>query len=213
MRLLTCSFVSSEEFLSHYSAAVGGGALFYRTRAALGQGEAVLLEVSFPGLPNRALMRGTVLERRQRKGSWVRLEQADTSTLAFLLHFARGHSGDGRRRERAFDRFPARVPVEARASDQRVVIGSTADLGAGGAFVTAGELPAVGTQVELVLGPTGERRDTYRVTGEVAWVSAGHDRGFGVRFHPRSSADGRRLRVMLRRASECGRASFAGRAG
>ncbi len=208
MRLLTLSFRSAESFLRHYSEPNDTGALFYRTKSEVERGEEVLLEISFPALPNRALVRGVVLGPKD-DGIWVALHESDASTRDFLLKVARGEVEITERSARAHDRFPADVPVSYKelteGSEMRHA--RAVDLAASSAFVRAQEPPEPGTKLELVFGPLGDEAETFTVHGEVTKLRHHDDPGFAVRFDAKA-ADGPQLRRLLRTASETGRVSL-----
>lgn len=211
MRLLTIPFISSAEFLSHYSSKHDDGALFCRTRTELDADEQVLLEISFPGLPNRALIRAQVLSIEAGKGAWVTFAPADASTRNFLVGLARGDLEVSQKLERSHSRFPAQLPIAIRvAQDGRdkehhaVAETSTGDVSASGVFVRSDAAPPVGTRVQLVIDAPGGGR--FSLVGEVSWIN---EAGFGVHFHDKRNEDNRRLRTLLRRASESGRVRFA----
>ena len=212
MRLVTLPFASSADFLSSYSEAYPGGALHCRTKADLRDGEVVLVEISFPGLPNRVLVRGIVVDSIADEGAWLRFHEADVTTRDFLLGVARGHIQVTPTTERSFERFPAAVPVDCRIErDGREdhLVTQTADLGAGGAFIESAAPPPVGTRVTLSIAPAGSGLEPLTVEGEVVWVRNDADaRGFAVRFQDPRNADNRRLRATLRHASERGRLSL-----
>jgi PilZ domain-containing protein len=201
MRILTIPFLSSAEFLSHYSEKNGDGALFCRTRTELEPQEQVLLEIAFPGLPNRALVRGAVVTRFAGRGSWIAFDRADASTRDFLLAVAHGDVVISAV-ERAHDRFPAELPVAYEIADGRAAESQTADVSASGTFIRCDVAPAVGTRVKLTLA-TGD--DPLELQGEVTRARA---EGFAVQFEPRTGENNRRLRALLRRASETGRIRF-----
>lgn len=208
MRLLTAVFVSSEEFLSHFAEEPhSGGALFYRTRATMVPDEDVLVEISFPGLPNRALCRAHVATTEP-KGAWLAIDPADASTREFLVGVARGEITVTRKGpQRSHTRIPTALPIGVAAQGGNTD-GQLADVGAGGAFVRSESAPPLGTSVELHIAPR-DGVPGFVVDGQVAWAQAdGPDAGFGVRFSPQSSG-GRRLRAFLRRASESARVDLA----
>lgn len=208
MRLLTIAYVSSAEFLSHYSDSHDTGALFFRTRTDLENGEEVLMEISFPGLPNRALVRGKVAGRKAGKGLWLAFDPADISTRDFLLQLARGEIAVTKQHLRSHNRFPADLPVEVEVEQNGTQESRAADLSASGAFIQSDEPPAVGTAVRLVIG-SGENDGAFSIDGEVAWIGGEDEaQGYGVKF-ARGGDDGRRLRALLRRASERARVDFA----
>jgi Tfp pilus assembly protein PilZ len=215
MRLLTAAFVSPDEFLTHYRDQDKSGAVFYRSRTELAAGDDVLVEISFPGLPNRALVRGKVVKATPGKGAWVRIKKADAPTLEFLLQLARGDVTLTPTVNRSFARFPAELPVDCRievgeddddeTSTERLV-SRTLDLGAGGAFVRSLAPPPVGARVVLSIGPTSDQSfEAIQLEGHVAWIRDGDQKGFGVRFQEGSKT----LRTALRKASETGRIPFA----
>lgn len=218
MRLLTVAFLSSAEFLSHYSEKHAEGALFFRTRTELEEGEAVLVEISFAGLPNRALVRANVLSIEQGKGVWLAFDPADASTRDFLLRLARGEVVVTEKMERAHSRFPASLPVaikveqnEADSGSQAAVSESqTLDVSAAGVFIRASSPPPIGTRIQMMIGPApGADEEKFILEGEVAWIREEEgEEGFGVHFRHGRNEDGRRLRTLLRRASESGRVRF-----
>jgi Tfp pilus assembly protein PilZ len=226
MRLLTVAFVSPGEFLAHYADAYPHGALFCGTRAELGLNEPVLVEISFPGLPSRALVRGAVVslsatsQRRDsgasQSGAWVAFDEFDVATRDFVVGVARGELGPAETAERIHRRFPAELPVDCRIDELDEpetdrLLSCTEDLGAGGAFIRSPSPPPVGTRVSLVIGPTLDSGETFELAGQVAWVRRGDrdSQGFGVRFDPKGAQGTQRLRALLRRADETGRLEFA----
>jgi Tfp pilus assembly protein PilZ len=215
MRLLTLAFVSPDEFLSHYRDQENTGAVFYRSRTELELLESVLMEISFPGLPNRALLRGKVGKITPGHGAWIRIRSADDSTREFLLQIARGEvEVTPTVTNRQFDRFPAELPVDCRiprnGAEAERLVSRTVDLGAGGAFIRSLSPPPVGTPITLSIGPTQDASfASINLEGRVAWIRSGPDKGFGVRFDYNSKLDGRMLRATLRKASETGRVAFA----
>lgn len=219
MRLLTCVFASPTEFLDCYSVESPEAVLYCKTRSELAVGEELVVEVSFPGLPNRTLMRGSVAVLRRGRGAWIRLHAGDAHTRDFLLRLARGELQPGDQVERNHRRIPVALPVTCHIEEiddppSERLLGTTHDVGGGGAWVQVAQPPAVGTRVSLVLGPMAVRGDTFRLDGRVAWIRRDpRAHGFGVRFDAKESHDARRFRTMLRRASESGWVGFAGRFG
>ena len=64
-RMLKVRYRNGTEFLEHYQSSFLYGGLFYPTREAIPLGEAVVMEVRFPELEDRVLLRGFVAWRRQ----------------------------------------------------------------------------------------------------------------------------------------------------
>jgi Tfp pilus assembly protein PilZ len=198
MRLVTLAFATKDEFLASYHSA-DGGSLSMRTRTDAGIGEEVLIEISFPGLPNRALVRATVMGISFEQGLRFAFSPADVTTRDFLLAVARGETKiETTHRDHA--RFPAKLYATWAPKDGSHRPTTIEDVSAGGAFVCALDPPAVATEVELVItAPGGE---TLSATGTIAWIRNGKDSGFGVEFHDMAGETGRKLRALLRHASE-----------
>jgi Tfp pilus assembly protein PilZ len=207
MRLITVAFPSAAAFLKAYDL----GTLFVRTRTDASLGEMVLAEISFPGLPNRPLVRAEVEALRvDEDGLKLRISEEDASTRDFLLGLARGDVRIEGTVHRDHKRFPAALPAHYTIDDGAEAPGALDDLGAGGCFVRTQEVPATGARVGLRIdGPDG----ALHVRGVVAWVRAGEHAGFGVDFEVPSGAEGRRLRTILRRAQETGDVDLAGDSG
>jgi Tfp pilus assembly protein PilZ len=206
MRLITVAFPSAAAFLAAYDE----NSIFARTRTDGGPGEVVLVEISFPGLPNRPLVRATVSDRRRdQDGLCLTFSDDDSSTRDFLLGLARGELRVESTVQRDHKRFPAALPVEYQVADSAEVRYSLLDdLGAGGCFVRAVSTPALGARVGVrIRAPDG---DELRVDGVVAWIRPQPPSGFGVDFE-RSPGDAlRRVRMLLRQAQETGEVDLSG---
>jgi Tfp pilus assembly protein PilZ len=214
MRLVTVAFESGETFLAHYSDAYPHGAVFCRTRARLTLREPVVVELAFPGLPNRALLRGTAVSLKEGDGAWVRFAESDHPATAFVVRCARGELVPDDAVERTHRRFPAELPVDCRVDEldevhPELMRSRTRDLGAGGAFIVSNTPPPVGTRVNLTIGPDAVTGQRFSIDGRVAWIGwlrRGEEaRGFGVKFDAKGDHDTARLRLLLRRAAETGR--------
>jgi Tfp pilus assembly protein PilZ len=206
MRLITVAFPSAAAFLAAYDE----NSIFARTRTDGGPGEVVLVEISFPGLPNRPLVRATVSDRRRDEdGLCLTFSDDDSSTRDFLLGLARGELRVESTVQRDHKRFPAALPVEYQVADSAEVRYSLLDdLGAGGCFVRAVSTPALGARVGVrIRAPDGGE---LRVDGVVAWIRPQPPSGFGVDFE-RSPGDAlRRVRMLLRQAQETGEIDLSG---
>lgn len=205
MRLVTLAFASPEEFLAAYHPA-DGGSLSTRTRTDGTIGEQVLIEVSFPGLPNRALLRADVTGIAFEHGLRFSIDGADHTTRDFLLGIARGEIRVDSTTARHNARFPATLKASWRLDGAAAVETTLEDLSAGGAFLRAETPPAIGAEVSVAIdAPDGE---PLPATGTVAWIRSGTNPGFGVDFAPVAGDAGRRLRHLLRQASERGNVDF-----
>jgi Tfp pilus assembly protein PilZ len=208
MRLLTLAFASPSEFLAHSAEIHGHVLLFARTKTEAPVGESLLIEIAFPGLPNRVLLRAAVKEHKG-QGLWLVIDPADQSTADFVISLAHGEI-EIKAVERSHGRFPASLPVAYKlAGGGEAVTSTVEDLSTGGAFIRAESSPAVGSTVELVVGPHGESGDRFTVNGHVAWIRDQPEKGFGVEFEMPHGEDGRTLRRLLRHASETGKVDFA----
>lgn len=199
MRLVTLAYATAEEFLASYDPR-DGGTISVKTRTDGTIGEKLLVELSFPGLPNRALVRAMVTSITFEHGLRFVIDQADVTTAEFLLSIARGDNI-----VMAAHRDHARFPTTLRATwslagGARESTTIVEDLSAGGAFVRAATPPDIGASVELTISvPTGPALET---SGHVAWVRHGKAPGFGVDFDALVGDSGMRLRSLLRKASE-----------
>ena len=203
MRILSAWFENGEDFLRSYNESIGAGALYYPTIAELTVGEQVLIEVRFPALPNRMLVRGKVFSiDLQRNGVWLSFLSEDQETRDFIVDVARGDITVETKIHRKHQRYPLEIPVDWKASDSDdVFISCTEDLSAGGAFVRTLSPPPIGTPVALVLAPSTGK--VLTISGKVSWTrqeSGGE--GMGVRFEQATSETIRALREALRKMDE-----------
>ena len=199
MRLVTLVYASADEFLDSYDDR-DGGTISVRTRTDGAIGERLLVEISFPGLPNRALLRAMVTSINFEHGLRFVIDEADASTRDFLLSIARGDNMVVAA-SRDHTRFPTTLRARWSLTGDRPHQEATVveDLSAGGAFVQASQPPNVGDEIDLTIEvPVGPALET---SGHVAWVRHGKSPGFGVDFDALVGDSGRRLRALLRRAS------------
>jgi Tfp pilus assembly protein PilZ len=199
MRLVTLAYATADEFLASYDPR-DGGTISVQTRTDGTIGEKLLVEISFPGLPNRALVRAMVTSITFEHGLRFVIDEADATTRDFLLAIARGENVVvGAQRDHV--RFPTTLRASwSVAGGDKAATTIVEDLSAGGAFVQAAHPPEVGAEVDLIIAvPTGPMLET---SGHVAWVRHGKSPGFGVDFDALLGDSGRRLRALLRRASE-----------
>ncbi|MEK6607224.1 MAG: PilZ domain-containing protein [Myxococcota bacterium] len=205
MRLIRVRYRSGQNFLEHYENTFVYGGVFYPTREALQVGTPVAIEIRFPGLTNRVLIRGSVEWRRAgrhslglRAGLGIAFAGADVARRDFLLRVARGEVPQAVVVHRRFRRFPVNTPAHWRdkaATSARA--GTIADIGPGGAFVSDGtSLPSPGSDVVLTITPPGASLP-LDVEGRVAWVRAAN--GFALEFKTRDVGGLRRIKEVVRR--------------
>jgi len=203
MRILSAWFENGAAFLAAYNEGIGAGSVYYPTVAELTVGEQVLVEIRFPGLPNRVLIRGKVFTvDLQKNGVWISFLTEDQETRDFVVDVARGDITVETKVHRKHQRYPIEIPVDWKASDSDdVFISCTEDLSAGGAFVRTLSPPPIGTPVALVLAPSSGK--VLTISGKVSWTrqeSGGE--GMGVRFEEASGETARALREALRKMDE-----------
>lgn len=206
MRVLKVRYRSGREFLDAYQSAFLYGGLFYPTREAIPLGESVVIEVRFPELEDRVLLRGFVAWRRQgryrvgqRAGVGVEFLAAERHKKDFLLEVARGEVARAvaPRRHR---RLPIEVRVDWRVKEERSRhTAMLDDIGPGGAFLRTREMQPEGTPVVIEVVPPGAAAP-LSIEGRVAWSrqSPGEE-GLGVEFRCRDTGGLRRLKELVRR--------------
>ena len=196
------------------------GGVFYPTREAIPVAEEVVIEVSFPELADRMLLRGHVAWRRPgrhrekiRAGVGIVFDVTEKPKDDYLLEVARGirKPGVSARRHK---RLPVSLSVSWRTAggaleERRGARATLDDIGPGGAFLRSEELEPEGTPVVLELLPPGAQVP-LSIEGRVAWtapapVSAmrsarpGPSGGFGVEFRIRDTGGIRRIKEIVRR--------------
>jgi hypothetical protein len=67
----------------------------------------------------------------------------------------------------------------------------------------------------MIIGSSGGEDGSFTLEGKVTWIrdedlNETEKKGFGVRFQHSGGEENRRLRQLLRRASESGKADFVG---
>lgn len=204
MRLLTLAFPSPGDFLAAHDEKTG--TLLAHTKTEATNGEALLVEIAFPRLPNRPLVRAHCADVID-GGLRLRVDDADASTLEFLLKIARGDVSVESTTHREHKRFPSALSVEYTLDGAAAMISQVEDLSAGGCFVRAHRPPAVGHAVTLDITVPDEP-EAVHLTGHVAWVRAGDNPGFGVELDATESPGAKKLRGILRRALGSGEVDF-----
>src|SRR3954464_10749585 len=205
MRILRARYRSGEEFLRHYQPSLAGGGLFFPTREAIPLGEPVLVEVRFPELCNKQLLRGFIAWRRAgkhrtklRAGLGIELLPAEAKRRDFVLAVAKAEIVD------MITRRHRRLPVTLSA-DWRVVLAREThhshveDIGPGGAFLRTTEFLPPGTEIVLDVTPPGSLRP-LEIAAKVCWTRHTEgEEGIGVEFKSRDAGGTRRLKELVRR--------------
>jgi Tfp pilus assembly protein PilZ len=201
MQILKARFRGRDDFLDAYQSDRPAGALFVPTTTPLDEREDVIVELVCDGLPNRVLIRGTVLSWRPalprlrvRAGATVEFAPEEDEKRRFILATLAGDLHPPRRKH---TRIPVAVPVRFRmpgTTDQ--ASGDLIEISVGGALLRCdhGQLD-LGTEVVLELLPPGGAAP-MPITGRVAY-HAGN--GTGLKFIYRDGGGSRRIRELIRR--------------
>ncbi len=194
--------------MRHYQPAFATGGVFFPTREVLPVGEQVVVEVRFPTLCNKLMIRGQVAwcrggkhRTKIRAGLGIEFQPTEGRRRDFLIGVAKGQGRDVvTRRHR---RLPVTLQAEWRRAQEREVYHSQVeDIGPGGAFVRTTERLPPGADIVLDVIPPGSVR-SIEIAGRVAWSRQvpGED-GFGVEFRCRDAGGVRRLKELVRRLEE-----------
>lgn len=198
MRILLARFLSGGALLEHYDASATFGALIVPTRARPPADEPLVVEVSFPELQGRVLLRGRA-DGAAPEGEprlHVRLLPSEHTKRDYMLAAARGEApGDWARRHR---RFPLRVSVrfcESESGGRTEAV--TEDLSTAGLFIRTPFLLPNRTPVTVELMPG--TKTALAVHGHVAWQRTGApSSGFGVSLDAEGRREARALRRLVR---------------
>jgi Tfp pilus assembly protein PilZ len=205
MRILFATYQTPESFLENLHVGEGEGdsaLLAVATRAEFEHGEPLILEIGYPGLPNRILIRA--LSATPPAGQdedtglkWFSLDPDEELQRDFLIAVAAGRANATlqRRHQRFPVRMAARVKVEG---DDTRGSAEVADMAMGGvALKTAEPLPD-GTRVTVVLEP-GDGSAEIEISGQVVWNRQDDDTAeVGIQFEKSGGESMRRLRQMIR---------------
>lgn len=212
MKILFATFTSPESFLESLEIGEQGiTTLRVKTKARYQPSERVILEIGYPGLPNRILLRAEAAEapdardpgdRRDRAGvvdqQRFRLDQEEEPQRDFLIAVASGRANVAwKRRHRRFPmRMPARVSVEGESDD--LLEAETEDMATGGISLKTTQGLPDGARVTVVLEP-GDGSDAIEFTGRVVWNRKDDDSvEVGVKFDRPGGESMKRLRQMIR---------------
>ncbi len=109
--IVVAAFASPDEFLRAYHEEGPAGELSLVTRARPRSRAHLVVEVTFPGLPNRVFVRARVSRRRM--GLIAKLHPDETAARDFLLSLARAEAVDYS--VRMHERYCVRLPLGWRA--------------------------------------------------------------------------------------------------
>jgi Tfp pilus assembly protein PilZ len=222
MKILFAAFKSADDFLGRLEVSrdAGNGLITVPTRARYRMGEPVILEIGFPGMPNRVLLRANARDPQHglrfaappagqspagppgaetKEDALFEVAPGEEHKRDFLVAVAAGRANASWQRKHR--RFPVRLPARFVADGENVPLrgdAETEDLGSGGLFLkTTRSLPE-GTRVSVVLDPCDGSAE-MEFSGRVVYTR-GEDgnTGIGVQFDRLTTDDNKRLRRLIR---------------
>lgn len=182
-----------------------GPAVFCPTTTALEVGASVVIELVCKALPNRVMIKGSVLEWRPalprlrvRAGAQVLFDPSEEQKVAFVIETLRGLRPPTPKRKHT--RLPVALPARLRiTNDPHVLTVDLREISVSGALVGGITPPPIDTDVVLEFTPPGGE-SPMDLAGRVLY-HAGDD-GTGIRFLFREGGGSRRLREVVRRIKQ-----------
>lgn len=193
---------SLEEFEEHYLTSPPNGGIFCPTTTELAPATSVVVELACDGLPNKVLIRGTVLSwrpalprMRVRAGAEVEFEADEVPKRDFVLETMRGSRPPTRRRKHT--RIPIGIPVKVRENNHvDAVEAELREISVSGGLLTGTIQPPVGTDIVMEIVPPGSEAP-FDLSGRVVYHAGPNQTG--VKFLYREGGGSRRLRELVRR--------------
>lgn len=205
MRKIRCHYASPEAFAQALDAPSEPSALQAFTTDAYEPGEEVLLEVYYPGLPGKMMVRAIGQEwhaarprLRVRAGGELRCTGTEWKKLSFLRRVAEGDIQLTARRKHV--RLPVMVEVRwRRQQTTEFTSAALSEISEGGALLLTTPRPDHGEEVIIEIMPPGSERPL-----EVLSVVRNTDNpdGVGLEFMARDMGGVHRLREVIRRLVE-----------
>ncbi len=202
MRILRAQYAQGADFIKEIvKDEIKGRRIIHKTKIPLAEKEPVILEILFPALPNRVLIRGRVAEVEEsgeERKAFITVDAEDEEALDFLIGRAKAPDVADHR-ARKHDRVPIGIPVDWQVEGSGdVIISATDDVGIGGVQIRTLSPPPVGTELTLKIGLNPSTREIISIPGKVAWVKQDEQfQGMGVEFLPTDAEDKRPLRELL----------------
>lgn len=202
MKILFATFESPEDFLDRLHVPDSGdedATLRVQTKARYDAGEPVILEIGYPGLPNRILTRVKAAQPKGNDEQVFVFEQGEEHKRDFLIAVAAGRAtASWKRRHR---RFPLRMPARFVVEGEDVPLrgdAETEDMGSGGVSLKTSRTLPDGAKVTIILEP-GDGSEEIEFVGRVVW-NRNDDTvtGVGIQFESLSGEHMKRLRRMIR---------------
>lgn len=202
MRKIRCHYTSSEAFSKALESTGEPNALEVFTTDAFDAGEEVLLEVYFPGLPGKMMVRAIGQDwhaarprLRVRAGGVLRCTGTEWRKLQFLGKVGEGSIKLSARRRHV--RLPVMVEVRwRRQGSNDFALAALSEISEGGALLLTATPPSKSEEVIVEIMPPGSERPL-----EVLAVVRNTDNpdGVGVEFLARDMGGVHRLREVIRR--------------
>ena len=202
-RIHMACFESGDAFLRHYEDMDGHGGIIFPTKATFEEGELLEVEIRFPGLPNRMLLRAEAVPYLASPGfQAVRFLKSEKSKKDFVLAVAKGRARGRRRRHR---RFPVELEASWRIEGVQVYNPAVVrDLSRGGLYLETPWSPPVGSHVLIRLRLPGQQEE-IELSGRVTWMAQDlRTAHMGVQFTPPSQPALKHVRRFLRHHSDSG---------
>ncbi|HUH01389.1 MAG TPA: PilZ domain-containing protein [Kofleriaceae bacterium] len=200
MKILFATFASPEDFLERLEVSKDSSVATLRvdTKARYDADEQVILEIGYPGLPNRILTRAVAVDGSG-DGQSFRLNPGEDHKRDFLIAVAAGRAtASWKRRHR---RFPLRIPARFVVEGEEVPLrgdAETEDMGSGGVSLRTSRTLPDGAKVTIVLEP-GDGGEEIEFEGRVVWNRNDDSvAGVGVQFESLGGEAMKRLRRMIR---------------
>jgi hypothetical protein len=213
MKILFATYDSAEGFLSRLDMEGAGashaGHLRVPTKARYKEREAVVLEIGFPGLPNRVLVRATFSKEASKADADFEIVPGEEHKRDFLVAVASGRA-QAKSLARKHRRFPMRLPARFVVEGQAVPLrgdAETEDVGPNGVFLKTPRSLPEGARVTVVLDPLDGSAE-LELHGRVVYTRANKDEGepgVGVQFDKPTTDDRKRLRRLIRDVKVQGR--------
>jgi len=201
MQILKARFRGRDDFMEAYQADRPHGALFVATTTPLDTSEDVIVELVCDGLPNKVLIRGTVVawrpalpRLRVRAGATVEFAADEDEKRRFILAALSGEVSSPKRKH---TRIPVAVPVRFRLPGSAEQLqGELTEISVGGALLKSNiPKPPMGTEIVLEILPPGGQAP-MAITGRVAYHTPS---ATGLKFIYRDGGGSRRIRELIRR--------------
>lgn len=162
----------------------------------------MIVELVCKGLPNRVLIRGSVVSWRPalprlrvRAGAVVRFAPEEAQKRDFVLETLGGRRVPTPKRRHT--RIPVGFPVKVRiGADPEPLEAEMREISVSGALITSTVQPPLGTEVVIDVVPPGAAAP-IAISGKVLYHAGAHQTG--VKFLFREGGGSRRLREVVRR--------------